>query len=176
LHSKQSLGKELVVLYAEGNLDSFTSELSHPLYRLRLGQLKIKGGYSIRESRNFQLGDPLSRDNLRVFHVSLGGNYTDRFWGRTFAELKFNQGISDSNENRSQPSRAREKGNIFRAEFNFTRFQITGFAGSYFIIRGNGQISSARALSLNLFSVGGFGTVLGLPYQNILAQMARMVE
>ena len=162
-HSKQSLGKELVALYAEGNSDSFTSELSHPLYRSRLGQLTLKGGYSIRESRNFQLGEPSSRDNLRAFHISLGGNYTDRYQGRTFAELKFNQGISDSNENRPLTSRRRAKGNIFRAEFNFTRFQSTGFAGSYFIIRGNGQISSARALSANLFSVGGFGTVRGFP-------------
>jgi len=162
-HSKQSLGKDLVSLESKGNSDSFTSELSHPLYRSRLGQLNVKGGYSIRESRNFALGMPRSRDNLRAFHVSLGGNYTDRFLGRTFAEIKFNQGISDSNYKRALISRARAKGNIFRAEFNFTRFQSTGFAGSYFIIRGNGQISSARALSSNLFSVGGFGTVRGFP-------------
>jgi hemolysin activation/secretion protein len=162
-HSKQSLGKELVGLESKGNSDSFTSELSHPLYRSRLGQLTLKGGYSIRESRNFSLGSPTSRDNLRAFHVSLGGNYTDRFLGRTFAELKLNQGISDSNENRALASRVKAKGNIFRAEFNFTRFQSTGFAGSYFIIRGNGQISSARALSSNLFSIGGFGTVRGFP-------------
>ncbi|MFT5103718.1 MAG: hemolysin activation/secretion protein, partial [Candidatus Latescibacterota bacterium] len=42
-HSKQSLGKGLVQLYAEGNSDSFTSELSHPIYRSRLGQLTLKG-------------------------------------------------------------------------------------------------------------------------------------
>jgi hemolysin activation/secretion protein len=126
LHSKQSLGKELVVLYAEGNLNSFTSELSHPLYRLRLGQLKIKGGYSIRESRNFQLGDPLSRDNLRVFHVSLGGNYTDRFWGRTFAELKFNQGISDSNKIDLNPTVLVQKEIFFMLNFTSPVFKAQG--------------------------------------------------
>ena len=93
---------------------------------MRLHQLKIKGGYSIRESRNFQLGDPSSRDNLRVFHVSLGGNYTDRFLGRTFAELEFNQGISDSNENRSQPYRARGKGIFFVLNLTSPVFKAQG--------------------------------------------------
>ena len=164
-HSKQALGKDrtILALHINGSSDSFELEAAHPLYRSRLGQLTAKAGYSIRESRNFRLGLPQSRDNLRAFHASLGGNYTDRFRGRTFADLKLTQGISDGNENRALISRVKAKGNVFRTEFNFTRFQSTGFMGSYFIIRGNGQISSARTLSSNLFSIGGFGTVRGFP-------------
>ena len=164
-HSKQSLGKTLALrsLEPKGSSDTFSLELSHPLYRSRLGQLNVKSGYSTRESRNFSQGLPTNHENIRTFYVSLGGNYTDRFQGRTFAELKLNQGISESNENRHLASRVKSKGNVFRTEFNFTRFQGTGFAGTYFIIRGNGQISSARTLSSNLFSIGGFGTVRGFP-------------
>ncbi len=164
-HSKQALGKSktLLPLHINGSSDTFVLEVNHPLYRSRLGQLKAKAGYKIRESRNFRLGLPQSRDYFRDFYGSLGGNYTDRFMGRTFAELKFTQGIANSNENQPLRSRARAKGNIFRAEFNFTRFQGTGFKSSYFIVRGNGQISSARTLSSNLFSIGGFGTVRGFP-------------
>ncbi len=162
-HSKQSLGKELAVLESRGSSDSFSLELNHPLYRSRLGQLSIKGGYSIRESRNSVGGSTTSKDNLRNFHVSLGGNYTDRFLGRTFADLRFNQGISETQENRGLASRVKAKGNIFQTELNFTRFQSTGFASSYFIIRGTGQISSARVLSSNQISIGGFGTVRGFP-------------
>ena len=164
-HSKQALGKDRTILglHITGSSDSFGLEVSHPLYRSRLGQLTAKAGYSIRESRNFRLGLPNSRDNLRAFYGSIGGNYTDRFLGRTFAELKLTQGISGDNENHALASRVKAKGNILRAEFNFTRFQSTGFKGSYFIIRGNGQISSWRGLSSNLFSIGGFGTVRGFP-------------
>jgi len=165
--SQQQLGAALSALNAGGQTNIFNIEIGHAVWRTKSAQVKLRAGFDSRDFRNFQLGNLATNDEIRDLYVGVGGNISDRFLGRNFFDLKVQRGISGTDKKSPLPSRVGGDSTITVARANLTRFQGTGFLGSYFIFKAGGQITSARVLSPDQSSAGGFGTVRGYPLSEI---------
>ena len=162
-YSEQQLGAALSALNAGGQTQIFNTEIAHALWRTKSSQIKLKVGFDSRDFRNFQLGNLSTNDEIRDLYVGIGGNISDRFQGKNFFNLKVQRGISGTDKKSPQPSRVGGDSTITVAQLNLTRFQGTSFMNSYFIFKAGGQVTSARVLSPDQTSVGGFGSVRGYP-------------
>ncbi len=162
-YSKQSLGKSLAALSAGGRTNLFNAEVSESLYRTKSASLKLRAGYDFKSFKNFQLGVDSSRDKIRDFYVGLGGSFQDSYQGRNFLDLKIQRGFFGTDQESELQSRVDGDAKVTIIQSNNTRFQATPWFGSYIIFKANGQLASDRALSPDLFAVGGYGTVRGFP-------------
>lgn len=161
--SNNSLGGTLKGLNAGGNSSIMDLELSQLLFRNRQSRFWMKVGYHRRNFENFVQGLTSSDDKIRVFSLSLAGRMQDSYYGQTFGEVQLNKGLGLQGKNRPLTSRVGGRGDALRLEGNLTRYQNLGFANSYVIIKGLGQVSAIRVLSPDQFSIGGVGTVRGFP-------------
>ncbi|MFQ5451182.1 MAG: ShlB/FhaC/HecB family hemolysin secretion/activation protein [Nitrospinaceae bacterium] len=163
--SEHELGGSLSALKAGGSTTIYNLEVTQPLVRSRNLQVFARGGVEFRNFINKQFAQKTSDDKLRDFYVNLGGNYTDRFRGRTFFDLRTQFGYTESDINRTLNSRSRGRGDVTVINLNLVRYQSTSpkFFNSYFVMRMDGQIASSRVLSPDQISIGGVGTVRGYP-------------
>ncbi len=137
--------------------------MSQALYRTKTSSLKLRAGFDLKNFKNFQLGATSSNDKIRDFYVGLGGNFQDAYQGRNFLDLKIQRGFWGTDQESALQSRTDGDAKVTLIQYNATRFQATPWFKSYMIVKANGQIASDRALSPDLFAVGGFGTVRGFP-------------
>ncbi len=162
-YSKQSLGKSLAALSAGGRTNLFNAEVAESIYRTKDASLKWRVGYDFKSFKNFQLGVDSSRDKIRDFYAGLGGSFQDSYQGRNFLDLKIQRGFFGTDQESDLQSRVDGDAKVTIIQTNNTRFQATPWFGSYVIFKANGQLASDRALSPDLFAVGGYGTVRGFP-------------
>ncbi len=161
--SEQNLGESLTPLNAGGRTNIFNAEVSEGLYRTKNSSLRLRAGFDLKNFKNFQLGATSSNDKIRDFYVGLGGNFQDAYLGRNFLDLKLQRGFWGTDQESALQSRTDGDAKVTLIQFNATRFQATPWLKSYMILKANGQVASDRALSPDLFAVGGFGTVRGFP-------------
>jgi hemolysin activation/secretion protein len=161
--SEQSLGDNLIPLNAGGRTNIFNAELAQVLYRTRESQFKVRFGFDLKNFKNFQLGQDTSRDHIRDFYVGLGGNVGDSLLGKTYYDFQLQRGFSGTSQKSALPSRSDGDAQLTSLQANLTRFQGTKLWNSYFILKANGQLVDDRALSPDLFAIGGYGSVRGFP-------------
>ena len=162
-YSEQTLGKSLSALSAGGRTNIFNVEIAESLYRTKTSQLKVRAGFDFKSFKNFQLGADSSRDKIRDLYVSADGSFQDSYLGRNFLNAKIQRGFFGTDQESALQSRVDGDAKVTLIQLNSTRFQATPWLGSYFILKANSQFASDRALSPDLFAVGGFGTVRGFP-------------
>ncbi|MBI4384669.1 MAG: ShlB/FhaC/HecB family hemolysin secretion/activation protein [Nitrospinae bacterium] len=175
IFSGQNLGENLAELSAGGETQLYQFELGQPVYRSKNAQIKIAAAFDYKKSDNFLLNQLSSRDETRYLRFGLNGNFGDRFLGRSFFDVSWQQGIG-SHSGAVPTSRAEGNGDIFASKFNVTRFQGTGILKSYFIFKVSGQAVDRRALSVDLFSIGGYGSVRGYPLGEFLGDQGYAVS
>jgi len=162
-YSEQSLGDNLIPLNAGGRTNIFNAELAQVLYRTRESLFKVRLGFDLKNFKNFQLGQDTSRDHIRDFYVGVNGNVGDSLLGKTFYDFQLQRGFSGTSQKSALPSRSDGDAELTSLQSNLTRFQGTKLWNSYFILKANGQLVSDRALSPDLFAIGGYGSVRGFP-------------
>ena len=162
-HSDQNLGGGLEALKAGGRTHIFNIEGQESFLRTKTSQLKFKAGFNFKRFKNFQLNQTTSNDNINDVYFGVNGYAVDSYLGRSIFDLTLTRGISGTDQDSALPSRVDGNAAVSVLNLNLSRFQGTKWLNSYFILKGNGQLTSNRALSPNLFAVGGFGTVRGFP-------------
>jgi hemolysin activation/secretion protein len=161
--SEHELGENLTSLSAGGGAQIYSLEVAQPLHRSRTTRLFVRGGVELRKFENEQRGQTTSDDELADIYFSMGGNYSDSYGGRTFFDARTQFGFTEGDPNRPLSSRAQGRGDVTIGTMSLVRYQGAGFLNSYFLIRGFGQIASARVLSPDQLNLGGMGTVRGYP-------------
>lgn len=162
-HSDQNLGGGLEPLLAGGRTHIFNIEAQEALYRTKTSQLKVKAGFNFKRFKNFQLNQTTSNDNINDAYIGVNGYLADSYLGRSIFDLTLARGIAGADQASALPSRVDGNAEISVLNLSLSRFQGTKWLNSYFILKSSGQLTSNRALSPNLFAVGGFGTVRGFP-------------
>ena len=169
--SEYELGYTLTANAAGGTSHSFTLELSHLLSRTRTSQMIVRCGMDFKSSITEQTGANTGKDNTQDIYFGLGGYLSDAYLGRTFYDLKLQFGLKEGDPGRSLLSRVGGQGDILTSNLTLTRFQNAKLLNSYFLIKVNGQVNTARSLSSGQFSVGGMGTVRGYTLGEISGDM-----
>jgi len=165
--SEFRLGRSLSSLEAGGSALLYDIGVDQVLMRNRTTRISASGGLEFRNFQNKQFvpvsDTTTSDDRLGDFYVGLGGNFSDSYRGNTYFNIRSQFGFTEGDLNGVLDSRLQGRGNITIATANVTRYQGTNFLDSYFLMRAQGQIASARVLSPDQISIGGFSTVRGYP-------------
>ena len=161
--SEHELGDNLSALAAGGSTNIYSVEVTQPLFRSRTTRFFARGGLELRKFKNELLGGTSSDDELGDFFFNLGGNHSDSIGGRTFFDVGGQFGFTESDPNRPLNSRAQGRGDVAIGTLSLVRYQAARVLNSYFLIKADGQIASARVLSPDQLSIGGMGTVRGFP-------------
>ena len=169
--SENELGRGLKSLASGGSSHTYTWELSHLLSKIRTSQITVRGGMDFKIFENEQNGVPSSKENLQDTFFGLGGNFSDKYGGQTFYDIKLQLGLRLFETSLRIPSREGGNDNSFSSNLTITRIQKTELLKSFFTIKLTGQITDKRGLSPNLFSVGGVGTVRGYTLGEISGDM-----
>lgn len=162
-HSDQNLGGGLEALKAGGRTHIFNIEGQELFLKTKTTQLKFKAGFNFKRFKNFQLNQTTSNDNINDVYFGVNGYAADSYLGRSIFDLTLARGISGTDQDSALPSRVDGNAVVSVLNVNLSRFQGTKWLNSYFILKANSQLTGNRALSPNLFAVGGFGTVRGFP-------------
>ncbi len=188
-HSENVIGGEFATLRPVGRADIATIDILQTITRTGQLSLTAVGGFDFKTIRNIIAGNLASKDELRVFHAGVRGDYRDPFLGRTYFGLMVHRGVDfwgasvqnapgtsfnvvDANGN----NQGAGPGNFTKVTGDVARFQSLGlpwiqgipvlptiFNDSYLILRGTGQLASDRLLSPERFAIGGYYTVRGYP-------------
>jgi hemolysin activation/secretion protein len=161
--SEQTLGLDLALLNAGGETNIGSLEFVQPLYRSSKGLIKARTGMNYRKFSNFLLNQTTSEDELFGGFLGISGNYKDEFQGHSYFDVSLHRGFNETNENRALASRIKGEGDVTIGAYSFSRTQSAGFWDSYFVLKSLGQIASARALTPDLFYLGGFSSIRGYP-------------
>jgi hemolysin activation/secretion protein len=166
-HSEHNLGKNLASLSSGGSSQIFSLEGSHPLHHSRKGRLFVKGGMEARNYTNKQRELKTSDDRLFDVYLGVGGNYSDPYQGRNFFNAQAKTGFTETDTGGYLNSRTKGQGDVTVFTSSLTRYQNAGILNKnipgFFIMKAGGQFASARVLSPDQTSIGGFGTVRGYP-------------
>lgn len=166
-HAEHDLGQNLSNLRAGGKSQIISAEVSHPLHRSRTAQLSVKGGMEARYYVNEQLGENTSDERLFDLYLGVGGNFSDLYQGRTFFDTQIKTDFPLFNNNGSLRSRTGGQGMLTVLSSSLVRYQNASiihkkFPG-FFILKASGQFATARVLSPDQTSIGGYGSVRGFP-------------
>ena len=169
--SENELGRSIKFLRSGGTSHSYTWELSHLLSKTRASQITVRGGMDFKIFENEQNGFPSSKENLQDTYFGLGGNFSDKYGGQNFYDIKLQLGLRLFET--SLPIYSREGGadNSLISNLTITRIQPTELLKSFFTIKLAGQITDKRGRSPNLFAVGGVGTARGYTLGEISGDM-----
>jgi hemolysin activation/secretion protein len=162
-HSDQNLGGGLEALNAGGRTHIFNIEGQDAFLRTKTSQMKFKAGFNFKRFKNFQLNQTTSNDNINDVYLGVNGYAADSYLGRSTFDLTLARGIAGTDQDSALPSRVDGNAEVSVLNLSLSRIQGTKLLNSYFILKSSGQLTSNRALSPNLFAVGGFGTVRGFP-------------
>ncbi len=196
-HTENVVGAEFASVRPVGRADIATVDILQTLTRTGALSLTAVGGFDFKTVRNILVGGSApgpsgtlaSKDELRIFHAGLRGDYRDPFLGRNYFGLMVHRGVDfwgASEQNAPQTSFAfvdkagnshgAGPGNFTKLTADVARFQSLGFPfiqsvpvlpsvlnDSYMILRATGQLASDRLLSPERFAIGGFYTVRGYP-------------
>ena len=91
--SENELGRGLKSLASGGTSHTYTWELSHLLSKIRTSQITVRGGMDFKIFKNEQNGVPSSKENLQDTFFGLGGNFSDKYGGQTFYDIKLQLGL-----------------------------------------------------------------------------------
>ena len=195
VHSENLIGEEFATLHATGRADIASASILQTLTRTGTFSLIVDGGFDFKTIRNLvaQPGPSAtlqSKDELRVFHLGLRGDYRDPFLGRTYFGLTGYYGVDfwgGSKQDAPQTSfqitppggvtaQGAGPGKWSKVTGDVARFQSLGLPiiqglpvlpailnDSYLILRATGQYASDRLLSPERFAIGGYFTVRGYP-------------
>jgi hemolysin activation/secretion protein len=164
-HSEHALGQSLASLKAGGKSQIFSLESRHTLDRSRTSQLFVKGGVEARNYTNEQLGENTSDDRLVNIYFGVGGNFSDKFKGRTFFDFQGKTGFTEGDNEEKLNSRTNGQGDVTVFTTSLVRYQNASLLDKelpgVFIMKATGQFAGDRVLSPDQTSVGGFGSVRG---------------
>jgi len=171
-HSEHDLGGNLKSLRSGGSSQIFALEAKHPLHRSRTAQLFVKGGMEARNYTNEQLGENTSDDRLFDIYLGVGGNFSDAYKGRNFFDFQAKSGFTETNNKEGLNSRTNGQGDVTVFSTSVVRYQNASILNNkipefinkipgFFILKATGQFTTARVLSPDQTSVGGFGSIRG---------------
>jgi hemolysin activation/secretion protein len=166
-HSEHDLKANLRALSSGGSSQIFLVEASHPIHRSRTSRLFVKGGMEARNYKNKQTEVTTSDDRLFDIYLGAGGHFSDKYKGRTFFDVRAKSGFTETDTGGLFNSRTNGQGDVTVFTSSLTRYQNAGILHKkipgFFIMKAGGQFASARVLSPDQTSIGGFGTVRGYP-------------
>jgi len=187
-HSENVIGGEFATLRPIGRASALSVDVLQTITRTGALSLTVLGGFEGKTSRSITSGVLTSTDELRVFRLSLRGDYRDPFFGRTYFGATWHRGVdfwggakqnargTSFNITEGGITRGAGPGNWSKWTADVARFQSLGLPfiqrlpvlpavlnDSYLILRATGQIASDRLLSGERFAIGGYYTVRGYP-------------
>jgi hemolysin activation/secretion protein len=147
----------------QGRSEYYTASFSHPLMKKKNKNLDLRFGLTDKFSKNFSFEVPRI-DKEDVFNVTLFYDGLDRFLGKTIASLSYQWG-----EVKQDPEFETSRGDLANDEYdknfdkwvlNLARIQKI-YGNTNIMLRGAAQITDKRLLNLELFALGGYGSVRG---------------
>jgi len=163
--SKLDLAKESKDLDARGKSKLFSLFATQTLIDAENIALKLNLGFDYKDVFNFQLGDEISRDRLRVAKVGFDLDLSDQF-GRTIILNEINFGIPNImgglRAKDSRASRSRSGGKFVKNQFTLMRLQKMPY-DSTFLWKHQVQFTNYTLPAAEQFQIGGVSNVRGYP-------------
>lgn len=157
-------GAELRPFDYDGRSDARSIWISHPVIRSRMLNWWLNAGLDYDSSKQKMGATNIYTDNLVNFRAGSEVNWIDNWYGNTSVTLDVTQGI----KNDKIESTLNGKGDFFKVEFGFQRYQLVETSrykflpyDSNLIFTFHGQYSPNRLPSSQRISIGGPGTVRG---------------
>jgi hemolysin activation/secretion protein len=163
LKSNYVVGQQLEDLGLEGWSEYYGTKIYHPFIKKKNLNLGLSLGYDHKYSKTLVLGEDYSVDELDVFSATLDFDNVDRFLGKNIVSLSYYTG-NVYFDDELPTSRG------FEDSFDDSRFhKVLLHAARIQKIRGNtnlmlrasGQLSEQRLTAMEMFGLGGYGTVRG---------------
>jgi len=159
LQSNYAVGQDLADLGLEGHSSFYGAEVLHPLIVKKNANMNLAIGYEHKYVRSIILDQDRAIDETGVFHLALNFDSLDRFLGKNIFSLGLSFGEIDYDDNLS-PSRLGADQHFEHINLNLVRIQkIYGYTN--LLVRASGQLSNDRLLPIEMFVIGGYGSVRG---------------
>jgi len=174
--TKLSLRRDYEDLVARGKSKLYSIFAAQNLFTRDSVSLNLNLGFDYKDIYNFQLGQELSRDRMRVVKTGLEFDASDSL-GRTFASNEVCFGIADimgglkARDSAEQGtdaskgvggSRAGSGGEFTKYIFNFVRLQKMPL-DTFFYCKAQAQITPDILTAAEQFQIGGIANVRGYP-------------
>jgi len=163
LKSNYVVGQQLADLGLEGWSEYYGTKIYHPLIKKKNKNLGLTLGYDHKFSKNLLFDEDYSADDIDVFHATLNFDNVDRFLGKNIISLSGYAGKINFDDE-LPTSRGYENSfdddNFYRVLLHAARIQkIRGH--TILMLRASGQYSDQRLVAMEMFGIGGYGTVRG---------------
>ncbi len=165
VYSENGVGAELAPLGQGGTMYVGSFNATQPIFLTAAKNLMLTAGFDyVTVENTTQHGQPIGKDDLRIFRLGVSGDYRDSWLGRTYYGLTWRQGVPWFGANPQNDPGATISGtpgsfSIFQADL--ARTQSLVYGGSYLVLRGTGQLSTQNLPPVEQFVLGGYYTVRG---------------
>jgi hemolysin activation/secretion protein len=156
-HSEAVPGSTQKRLDINGKTNTYQVELSHPILRSRIQNLRVSGGLSIKDNRTDLANSPFVRDKIRTVKAGMHYDRSDSFRGINGLSVTYTKGINglgSSKNGGSNLSRSKGKVDFSKVEGTLSRYQGLPYD---FTLLGMliGQYTNDILLSAEEFGYGG---------------------
>jgi hemolysin activation/secretion protein len=163
LKSNYVVGQQLADLGLEGWSEYYGVKFYHPFLKKKNKNLSLTFGYDHKFSKNLLMGENYSIDDINLFHATLNYDSVDRFLGKNIISFGGYAGTINFDDE-FPTSRGYEESfdddNFYKLLLHTARIQkIRGHTN--LMLRASGQYSDQRLVAMEMFGIGGYGTVRG---------------